>query len=72
MLLLLGTEASDAVDISRKTSSHLITLSTTHRVQLTEPLMSKLQVVLYEVVLEECRLMDHISADHLHRTATSA
>jgi len=61
---------SEAVEICRQTTYHL-KLPLTHTVQLTEPVLCELEVVTYEVVLVERRLMNYAGTQHLHTTTTT-
>ena len=64
---LLHWVGSKATEICWESAYHLIPLPLTHGVQLIEPVSCKLQVVMYKVILVECRLMHHACTQHLHR-----
>jgi len=54
------------VKVGGQTSSHLITLPLTQRVQLIEASTSKLQVVVYEIILVERRTISDARTQHLY------
>jgi len=58
------------VNVGGQASSHLITLPLTQRVQLVEASTSKLQVVVYEIVLVERRTISDARTQHLYTCTT--